>query len=116
MPLCTSADRRLAPGPIAYSPHTRAVAVSVPAISPRGTLNRDRGRAVVLLRIGTVRSRGMADSCQGVAGWPVGRRELADAACRVIARNGLAGTTLALVAEESGWSIGSIRHYFPNKY
>jgi AcrR family transcriptional regulator len=43
------------------------------------------------------------------------RRELADAACRVIARNGLAETTLAHVAEESGWSIGSIRHYFPNK-
>ncbi len=43
------------------------------------------------------------------------RRELADAACRVIARNGLAATTLADVAEESGWSIGSIRHYFPNK-
>jgi AcrR family transcriptional regulator len=33
----------------------------------------------------------------------------------VIARNGLAGTTLADVAEESGWSIGSIRYYFPNK-
>jgi AcrR family transcriptional regulator len=43
------------------------------------------------------------------------RRELADAACRVIARNGLAATTLADVADESGWSIGSIRHYFPNK-
>jgi AcrR family transcriptional regulator len=46
---------------------------------------------------------------------PARRRELADAACRVIARNGLAGTTLADVAEESGWSIGSIRHYFPTK-
>jgi AcrR family transcriptional regulator len=46
---------------------------------------------------------------------PARRRELADAACRVIARNGLAGTTLAYVAEESGWSIGSIRYYFPNK-
>ena len=43
------------------------------------------------------------------------RRELADAASRVIARNGLAGTTLAHVADESGWSIGSIRHYFPTK-
>jgi AcrR family transcriptional regulator len=43
------------------------------------------------------------------------RRELADAACRVIARDGLGGTTLADVAQESGWSIGSIRHYFPNK-
>jgi AcrR family transcriptional regulator len=46
---------------------------------------------------------------------PARRRELADAACRVIARHGLAATTLALVAEESGWSIGSIRYYFPNK-
>jgi AcrR family transcriptional regulator len=46
---------------------------------------------------------------------PARRRELADAACRVIARNGLAATTLADVAEESGWSIGSIRHYYPNK-
>jgi AcrR family transcriptional regulator len=45
----------------------------------------------------------------------VRRRELADAACRVIARNGLAGATLADVAAESGWSIGSIRHYFPTK-
>ncbi len=43
------------------------------------------------------------------------RRELADAASRVIARNGLSATTLAQVAEESGWSIGSIRYYFPNK-
>ncbi len=46
---------------------------------------------------------------------PARRRELADAACRVIARKGLAGTTLADVADESGWSIGSIRYYFPNK-
>lgn len=43
------------------------------------------------------------------------RRELADAAIRVIARYGLAATTLAMIAEESGWSIGSIRHYFPTK-
>jgi AcrR family transcriptional regulator len=43
------------------------------------------------------------------------RRELADAAIRVIAREGLAATTLAMVAAESGWSIGSIRHYFPTK-
>ena len=46
---------------------------------------------------------------------PARRRELADAACAVIARSGLAGTTLAHVAGESGWSIGSIRYYFPNK-
>src|SRR5215467_5626784 len=43
------------------------------------------------------------------------QRELADAACRVIGRHGLAGATLAQVAEESGWSIGSIRYYFPDK-
>src|ERR1700735_3131229 len=43
------------------------------------------------------------------------RRELADAACRVIGRRGLAGATLAQVAEESGWSIGSMRYYFPSK-
>ena len=43
------------------------------------------------------------------------RRELADAASRVIARNGLSATTLAQVAEESGWSIGSMRQNFPNK-
>ena len=43
------------------------------------------------------------------------RRELADAACRVIGRYGLAGATLAQVAEESGWSIGSMRYYFPSK-
>jgi AcrR family transcriptional regulator len=46
---------------------------------------------------------------------PARRRELADAACRVIASNGLGGTTLAHVAQESGWSIGSIRYYFPDK-
>jgi AcrR family transcriptional regulator len=46
---------------------------------------------------------------------PARRLELADAACRVIARNGLAGTTLADVAAESGWSIGSIRYYFATK-
>jgi AcrR family transcriptional regulator len=43
------------------------------------------------------------------------QRELADAACRVIGRHGLAGATLAQVAQESGWSIGSMRHYFPSK-
>src|SRR6516162_11895 len=43
------------------------------------------------------------------------RRELADAACRVIGRHGLAGATLAQVSEESGWSIGSMRYYFPSK-
>lgn len=45
----------------------------------------------------------------------VRRRELADAAIRVIARDGLAAITLGAVAEDAGWSIGSIRYYFPAK-
>ena len=56
-------------GMIAYGPHTRAAATSVPAISPRGTLKREPGRAVVVFRVGTVRSRGMVTPCRGVAGW-----------------------------------------------
>lgn len=46
---------------------------------------------------------------------PTRRRELADSVCRVVARYGLLDTTLALVAEQSSWSIGSIRHYFHTK-
>jgi AcrR family transcriptional regulator len=46
---------------------------------------------------------------------PARRRELANAACAVIARQGLAATTLADIATQSGWSIGSIRYYFPTK-
>jgi hypothetical protein len=44
---------------IAYGPHTRAMAASVPAISPRGTLKPNLGRAVVFWRVGEVRLRGM---------------------------------------------------------
>lgn len=43
------------------------------------------------------------------------RRELADAVCRVVAREGLAGVSLRLVADEAGWSIGSLRYYFTTK-
>lgn len=43
------------------------------------------------------------------------RRELADAVCRVIARDGLAGVSLRVVADEAGWSIGSMRYYFTTK-
>src|SRR6202041_3262685 len=46
---------------------------------------------------------------------PARRRELADAACRVIARNGLGGTTPAHLAAETGRSIGAIRYYFADK-
>lgn len=43
------------------------------------------------------------------------RRELADAVCRVVAREGLDGASLQLVAREAGWSIGSLRYYFATK-
>jgi AcrR family transcriptional regulator len=43
------------------------------------------------------------------------RRELAEAVFRVVAREGLDGASLRLVAEEAGWSIGSMRHYFATK-
>jgi AcrR family transcriptional regulator len=43
------------------------------------------------------------------------RRELAEATCRVVARAGADGVSLRMVARESGWSIGSIRHYFSTK-
>lgn len=43
------------------------------------------------------------------------RRELADAACVVVARAGVDGASLRLVAEQAGWSIGSMRHYFQTR-
>ncbi|HKA94859.1 MAG TPA: TetR/AcrR family transcriptional regulator [Streptosporangiaceae bacterium] len=43
------------------------------------------------------------------------RRDLADAVWRVVAHNGLDGTSLQLVADQAGWSIGSLRHYFASK-
>jgi AcrR family transcriptional regulator len=43
------------------------------------------------------------------------RRELAEAVFRVVAREGLDGASLRLVAQEAGWSIGSMRHYFATK-
>lgn len=43
------------------------------------------------------------------------RRELADAVCRVIAREGVETVSLRLVAVEAGWSIGSMRYYFATK-
>ena len=45
----------------------------------------------------------------------VRRRELAQAAVRVIARNGLQGATTRAVAEESGWTTGVLKHYFVDK-
>lgn len=43
------------------------------------------------------------------------RRELADAVCRVVAREGVETVSLRLVAAEAGWSIGSMRYYFATK-
>jgi AcrR family transcriptional regulator len=43
------------------------------------------------------------------------RRELAEAVCAVIAREGLEGASLRAVAEQAGWSIGSMRYYFATK-
>jgi AcrR family transcriptional regulator len=43
------------------------------------------------------------------------RRDLADAVWRVVAHKGLDGTSLQLVADQAGWSIGSLRHYFASK-
>jgi AcrR family transcriptional regulator len=43
------------------------------------------------------------------------RRELADAVCRVIAREGVETVSLRLIAVEAGWSIGSMRYYFATK-
>jgi len=43
------------------------------------------------------------------------RRELAEAAFRVVARTGVDGASLRLVSQEAGWSIGSMRHYFATR-
>ena len=43
------------------------------------------------------------------------RRELAQAALRVIGRAGLEATTTRAVADESGWSTGVLKHYFDDK-
>jgi len=43
------------------------------------------------------------------------RRELAEAAGGVVARDGVDGASLRAVATEAGWSVGSMRHYFATK-
>ncbi|MBB2891388.1 TetR/AcrR family transcriptional regulator [Flexivirga oryzae] len=40
------------------------------------------------------------------------REEIVDAVMRVVARDGYAGLSVRTVAQEAGWSPGSIRHYF----
>lgn len=43
------------------------------------------------------------------------RGELADAAARVIAREGIDGASLRGVAAEAGWTTGALVHYFASK-
>ncbi|MGA9278353.1 TetR/AcrR family transcriptional regulator [Ilumatobacter sp.] len=43
------------------------------------------------------------------------RSELATAAARVIARDGIDGASLREVAAEAGWTTGALVHYFANK-
>ncbi len=43
------------------------------------------------------------------------RREVAAAAARVIARDGIDGASMRAVASEGGWTTGMLAHYFSNK-
>jgi AcrR family transcriptional regulator len=43
------------------------------------------------------------------------RRELAEAVWRVISEDGVHRVSVRSVAAESGWSTGSLRHYFPTQ-
>lgn len=46
---------------------------------------------------------------------PIRREQICRAAAVVIAREGLAGLTMRMVAEEAGVSTGMINHYFANR-
>jgi TetR/AcrR family transcriptional repressor of bet genes len=46
---------------------------------------------------------------------PIRREQICRAASTVIAREGLAGTTMRVVAEEAGVSTGMLNHYFANR-
>lgn len=43
------------------------------------------------------------------------RRELAEAVWRIVQRDGIDHASVRAVAAESGWSSGSLRHYFPTQ-
>ena len=43
------------------------------------------------------------------------RREVCEAACRVIIRNGLETTTMRDISREGGFTTGVLTHYFPDK-
>ena len=46
---------------------------------------------------------------------PIRREQICRAAVAVIAREGYAGTTMRMVAEEAGVSTGMLNHYFENR-
>ncbi len=46
---------------------------------------------------------------------PIRREQICRAAAAVIAREGFAGSTMRMVAEEAGVSTGMINHYFSNR-
>jgi AcrR family transcriptional regulator len=43
------------------------------------------------------------------------REELAESVWRVVARDGLERATIRVIAQETGWSAGSLAHYFVDK-
>ena len=44
------------------------------------------------------------------------RKEIAAAVLHIIARQGISGVTIKVVAKEAGWSTGVLHHYFENKH
>jgi AcrR family transcriptional regulator len=46
---------------------------------------------------------------------PDARSRVVDAACRVVAAEGLQGATMRRIAAEAGVTTGSVTHYFPGK-
>ncbi len=46
---------------------------------------------------------------------PIRRQQICRAAAAVIAREGFAGTTMRMVADEAGVSTGMLNHYFANR-
>jgi AcrR family transcriptional regulator len=46
---------------------------------------------------------------------PIRRQQICSAAAAVIAREGYAGTTMRMVADEAGVSTGMLNHYFANR-
>ena len=46
---------------------------------------------------------------------PIRRQQICRAAATVISREGFAGTTMRMVAEEAGVSTGMLNHYFANR-